>query len=177
MPSWSVVVDYEADHEALAAIARRHGLTADNVRPIPAGVANHAFHLGDDLVLRIPRTTQFLADLVKEAAVIPAAVRVGVRTPDIVAFDDTCSEVNVPYMVLTRAPGLDLARLALSTTETEHVFHQVGRQLAKLHRLSAHLPPDPPPAFRPCSTATGKNPARRCQRARDHGKHACSGST
>ena len=136
MPSWSVVVDYEADHEALAAIARRHSLTADSVRPIPAGVANHAFHLGDDLVLRIPRTTQFLADLVKEAAVIPAAVRAGVRTPDIVAFDDTCTEVNVPYMVLTRVPGLDLARLALSTTETEHVFHQVGRQLAKLHRLT-----------------------------------------
>ena len=130
------MVDYETSHETLATIARRHGATADSVRPIPAGVANHVFQLGDELVLRIPRTDRFLLDLVKETAVIPAARDAGVRTPDIVTFDDTCSEVNVPYMVLTRAPGADLARLALSTTETEHVFHQVGHELAKLHRLT-----------------------------------------
>jgi len=137
MRSCSIMVDYEASHEALAAIARRHGATAESVRPIPSGVANHVFHLGEDLVLRIPRTRRFLLDLVKEAAVIPAARGAGVRTPEVVTFDDTCSEVNVPYMVLTRAPGVDLARLALSTAETDHVFHQVGQELAKLHRLSA----------------------------------------
>jgi hygromycin-B 7''-O-kinase len=130
------VMEYEPSREALAAIARRHGATAESVRPIPSGVANHVFHLGDDLVLRIPRTGRFLPDLVKEATVIPAARNAGVRTPDVVTFDDTCSEVSVPYMVLTRTPGVDLARLALSTAETEQVFHQVGQELAKLHRLS-----------------------------------------
>ncbi len=94
----------------LAAIARRHGVSGENVRPIPSGVANHVFHLGDGLILRIPQTERSLLDLAKEAAVIPAAREAGVRTPDVVTFDDTCSEANVPYMVLTRAPGLDLAR-------------------------------------------------------------------
>ena len=130
------MVDYETSDETLAAIARRHGVTAGSVRPIPSGVANHVFHLGHDLVLRIPRTELFLPDLVKEAAVIPAARDAGVRTPEVVSFDDTCSAVNVPYMVLTRAPGTDLARLALSTAETQRVFHQVGQELAKLHRLT-----------------------------------------
>lgn len=127
----------DANREALAAIARRHGLTAASVRPVPSGEANHVFHLGDDLILRIPRNEAFLRELAKEAVVIPAARNAGVRTPSVVAFDDTCSEVNVPYMVLTRAPGTDLARLTLSAAETEHVLREVGRQLATLHRLTA----------------------------------------
>jgi aminoglycoside phosphotransferase (APT) family kinase protein len=137
------MADYEMSSETLAAIARRHGASADSVRPIPSGTANDVFHLGHDLVLRIPRTRRFLLDLVKEAAVIPVARDAGVRTPDVVTFDDSCSEVDVPYMVLTRAPGVDLARLALSTAETEHVFHQVGRELAKLHRLRPTTVADP----------------------------------
>jgi hygromycin-B 7''-O-kinase len=132
----SIIADYKASRESLAAIARQYGVTAENVRPLPSGVANDVFYLGDGLVLRIPRTTQFLVDPVKETAVIPAARDAGVRTPTVIAFDDTCSEVNVPCMVLTRAPGVDLAQLALSTAETQHVFHQVGQELAKLHRIS-----------------------------------------
>jgi aminoglycoside phosphotransferase (APT) family kinase protein len=136
------MVDYEASHEALAAVARRHGVTAQSVRPVPSGEANHVFHIGEDLILRIPRNEGFLRDLAKEAVVIPAARNAGVRTPSVVEFDDTCSEVDVPYMVLTRAPGTDLARLALPAAEAEHVFREVGRALAELHRLTAATAPD-----------------------------------
>ncbi|MEU7749224.1 aminoglycoside phosphotransferase family protein [Nonomuraea sp. NPDC049158] len=130
------MVEYETSEETLAAIAGRHGTIAEQVRPLPPGAANHAFLLGDDLVLRIPRTERYLPDLVKEAAVIPAALRAGVRTSEVIAFDDTCSVVDVPYMVLTRTQGVDLARLDLPTADTERVFQQVGRELGKLHRLS-----------------------------------------
>jgi hygromycin-B 7''-O-kinase len=136
MSTCLIMEDYKASHATLAAIAARHGTTAEQVRPILSGAANRAFLLGDDLVLRIPRTKRFLPDLVKEAAVIPAARRAGVRTPDIVTFDDTCSSVDVPYIVLVRAPGVDLAQLELPADETDRVFHQVGREMAKLHRLS-----------------------------------------
>ncbi|MEV0390271.1 aminoglycoside phosphotransferase family protein [Nonomuraea sp. NPDC050643] len=135
--------DFEANDETLAAIAGRHGVTAGRVRPLPPGVANHVFLLGDDLVLRIPRAKGFLPDLVKEAAVIPAALRAGVRTPEVVAFDDTCSAVDVPYMVLTRARGQDLARLGPPAT-TDDVLRQVGRELARLHRLSPATAPELP---------------------------------
>ncbi|NUW34206.1 aminoglycoside phosphotransferase family protein [Nonomuraea sp. SMC257] len=133
--------EYEPSHETLAAIAGRHGSAAGRIRPLPAGVANRVFLLGDDLVLRVPRTERFLPDLVKEAAVIPAARRAGVRTPEVVAFDDTCSVVEVPYMVLTRARGADLAELDLPSAATDHVLRQVGRELAKLHRLSPATAP------------------------------------
>ncbi|MEV4397167.1 aminoglycoside phosphotransferase family protein [Nonomuraea sp. NPDC049607] len=134
---------YETSDATLAAIAGLLGTTAEHVRPLPQGVANQVFLLGDDLVLRVPRAEQFLPDLVKEAAVIPYALRAGVRTPEIVAFDDTCSVVDVPYMVLTRTRGMDLARLELSDADTERLHRQVGRELGRLHRLT----PDTAPAL------------------------------
>ncbi|MGW2153933.1 phosphotransferase family protein [Nonomuraea sp. NPDC001699] len=134
---------YETSDATLAAIAGLLGTTAEHVRPLPQGVANQVFLLGDDLVLRVPRAEQFLPDLVKEAAVIPYALRAGVRTPEIVAFDDTCSAVDVPYMVLTRTRGMDLARLELSDADTERLHRQVGRELGRLHRLT----PDTAPAL------------------------------
>ncbi|MFI7107073.1 phosphotransferase family protein [Nonomuraea sp. NPDC050227] len=142
---------YETSDATLAAIAGLFGTTAERVRPLPQGVANHVLLLGDDLVLRIPRTEQFLPDLVKEAAVIPYARRAGVRTPEIVAFDDTCSVVDVPYMVLTRTRGTDLAGLDLPHADTEHLYRQVGRELGKLHRLT----PDTAPALAGVPTDDG----------------------
>ncbi|MFC4009893.1 hypothetical protein ACFOY2_21870 [Nonomuraea purpurea] len=76
----------------------------------------------------IPRTERFLPDLVKEAEVIPVALDAGVRTPEVVAFDDSCSVVDMPYMVLARARGVDLARWLTGWFD----------------RLSVLLPTDPP---------------------------------
>lgn len=119
---------------ALAAIAARHGVPAEKVRPTVSGVANRAYLLGPDLVLRVPRTEAFAADLVKEAAVIPVARAAGVRTPALVTFDDSRTEVGVPYMVLERVPGVDLAELG-DSGGAEEVFREVGRELARLHRV------------------------------------------
>ncbi|MFF4415616.1 phosphotransferase family protein [Streptosporangium sp. NPDC001559] len=137
------MVEYETSNETLAAIASRHRISAEQVRPLPQGVANHVFLLGDDLVLRVPRAERFLPDLVKESAVIPLALHVGVRTPEVIAFDDTCSVVDVPYMVLTRTRGVDLAGLEPPVADAEHLFRDVGRELGKLHWLS----PDTAPAL------------------------------
>ncbi|MFD7816154.1 phosphotransferase family protein [Streptomyces sp. NPDC059785] len=136
------MLKYETSDETWAALAGRHGTGTERVRGLPAGVANQVFLFGDDLVLRIPRTEQYLPDLVKEAAVIPAARAAGVRTPEVVAFDDTCSVVNVPYMLLTRAPGADLARRELPTSDSDLVARQVGRELARLHRLTPAAAPE-----------------------------------
>lgn len=120
---------------ALAAIGARHGVSAEKVRPTVSGVANRAYLLGPDLVLRVPRTEAFVADLVKEAAVIPVARAAGVRTPALVTFDDSRTDADVPYMVLERVPGVDLAELA-EPDRAEGVFREVGRELARLHLVT-----------------------------------------
>ncbi|WP_381796694.1 phosphotransferase family protein [Streptomyces niveus] len=104
-----------------------------------SGVANRAYLLGPDLVLRVPRTEAFVADLVKEAAVIPVARAAGVRTPALVTFDASRTDADVPYMVLERAPGVDLAEIGAGpggTWPAEGVFREVGRELARLHRVT-----------------------------------------
>ncbi|GAA4905790.1 aminoglycoside phosphotransferase (APT) family kinase protein [Nonomuraea thailandensis] len=138
------MLEYETSDAMLAAVAARHGVAAGRVRPLPEGVANRAFLLGDDLVLRVPRTERFLPDLLKEAAVIPVALRAGVRTAEVVAFDGGGSEVGVPYMVLTRTRGVDLARLDPRAAGMARVLREVGRELGRLHRVARSAPPTPP---------------------------------
>jgi hygromycin-B 7''-O-kinase len=116
--------------EVVAAVAARFGVPPDRVRPLPVGAANHVHLLGDDLVLRVPRSAEMAADLRKEAAIIPVATRAGIRTPALVGFDDA-----VPYLVVERVAGTDLA----GRRRTPRLLRQVGRELAAIHRL------DPPP--------------------------------
>ncbi|GAB3993968.1 hypothetical protein GCM10029992_07040 [Glycomyces albus] len=117
---------------ALAEIARRHEVASDAVAAAPSqGVANRVYFLGDDLVLRVARPEN-ADDLRKEAIVIPAAVRAGVRTPEMVAFEDDLLEV--PYMVLRRAfgvtPGLPEAA---GDRRWQPLYRRLGAELAALH--------------------------------------------
>ncbi len=141
----------EPSAETLAAIAAlERAARRPGAAPF-AGVANHVFLLGEDLVVRIPRAGRFLADLVKEAEVIPVAVGAGVWTPRLVAFDDTCSVVDVPYMVLDRVRGDDLARLDLPADRAAGVLRQVGRNRPGCTAYAGQ----PGPRWRPspCRTA------------------------
>jgi hygromycin-B 7''-O-kinase len=124
--------------DALAALAHQYGVPATAIRAVPGGVANRAFLLGDDLVLRIPREPAFVHDLRKEAEVIPVAQAAGVRTPAIVDFDDSCALIDSPYMVVERVRGLDLTQAGSS----EKTWPELGRQLAMLHAVRPHPLPN-----------------------------------
>lgn len=119
----------------IAAVAARHGLTMDRVSSMPSSVANDVRLLGDDLVLRIPRSPEMAADLRKEAIIVPVAHEAGIRTPALVAYDEA-----VPYLVVERVPGADLA----GRERSPGLLRQVGGELAKVHRLQLDLPPDGP---------------------------------
>jgi aminoglycoside phosphotransferase (APT) family kinase protein len=121
----------------LDALATRYGVPAAAIREVPGGVANRAYTVGDDLFVRIPRSSAFEKDLLKEGAVIPAARAAGVRTPAIVDLDTTRTLVDAPYMVLERVHGTDLTD---ATTPPSAFWQDVGEQIALLHRV------DQPPA-------------------------------
>ncbi|GAB2567503.1 phosphotransferase family protein [Kribbella endophytica] len=94
---------------AAQAIAAAHGVDPSQVTELPGGVANHVFRLGPTLILRIPRSPAFIADLHKEAAVIPIARAAGVRTPAIVAQGTIpLDNIPSPYVVMERVHGHDL---------------------------------------------------------------------
>ncbi|MFD2081487.1 phosphotransferase family protein [Actinopolymorpha cephalotaxi] len=142
--------------EMLAAIGDRYQIPVEDMAAVPVqGAANEVYYLGDHLVLRIPRGGGArLAELAKEATIIPAVRRVGVRTPAVVTYDDSCSVVNVPYLVVERVPGRDLAALGAEPHTAAATYRDVGVGLARLHRLTrarvgslpgvAQLPEDDP---------------------------------
>lgn len=121
--------------EAARAIADRHGLGDRSLRPLAdAGIINAVYLFGDDLVLRVPRDhPRHVAQARVEAVAIPAARAAGVRTPVLVAYDDVCDLLPVPYLVVERVPGRTLSDLDLDPGETPDVWREVGRDLARLH--------------------------------------------
>ncbi len=127
--------------EAVAAIARRHRVDPAAVAAAPVqGAANLVYFLGEALVLRIARP-ETAEDLRKEAVVIPAAVRAGVRTPALVDFDDGGGLLEVPYMLVERAPGVTPGRSA--DDRWRPAYRELGAELAALH-ADVDAPPGVP---------------------------------
>ncbi|ADB30041.1 aminoglycoside phosphotransferase [Kribbella flavida DSM 17836] len=112
-------------------VARRLGVPTAEVVEVAGGVANRAFRLGGELILRMPREERFAADLRKEVGVVPLARQAGVRTPAIVAEGVVhgAGGPSTPYVVTERVEGNDLADGAAGI----EVWGELGRQIALLH--------------------------------------------
>ena len=134
--------------EQLQAIVEEHQLTLDGpIEPMPSnGVVHSLWSLGSEYVLRVPKPEEMcLGDLRAEVVAIPVARAAGVRTPDLVAFDDSCTILGVPYAIVERVHGTDLSRLVADDDRLSDLYRQLGVQLATLHAAPA---PDPHLWFR-----------------------------
>ena len=120
------------DEQQLGRIVQHHGLRLDGpIIPLhSSGVVHSLWALGSQLVLRVPKNEPMsLGDHRCESVAIPLALRAGVRTPDLMVFDDSLTILDVPYSIVERIDGHDLAAAPF-----EHpAFEDVGRELATLH--------------------------------------------
>lgn len=122
------------DH-AIARMAHHHGLPSAPVIRLPdTGIFNAIYVLGNDFVLRVPRRHP-LHDraLYHESVAVPLARRVGVRTPALLIYDDSCTLLPVPYTIYERVQGDTLSHLDLEPEDTPEVWRDIGRDLARLH--------------------------------------------
>ncbi len=118
--------------EVLRAIAARYG--GPVVRLPERGIFNAVFLLGEDLILRVPRDhPDFVAAARREAVAVPAARAAGVRTPLLLAVDDACDLLPVPFLVYEPVRGESLGWLDLEPGATPAVWRELGRDLAHLH--------------------------------------------
>lgn len=130
--------DWEAIHrlpfpeltpEQLVAICGRHGLAAGPfIRLASTGIINTIYAIGDDWVLRVPKNVGVgLRDTYTEAVAVPVAVAAGVQTPALVAFDERCDLLDVPYGIYERVHATD------GFPGTPEGWRDFGRDLARLH--------------------------------------------
>ena len=133
---YNIVPFTTLNDEQLDAIVDRHRLSFDGpIVPMATnGVVHALWALGNRYVLRVPkRESMSLGDLRAEVVAIPIARAAGVRTPALVAFDDACDIVDVPYAIVDRVHGVDLTALALDDPRSADLYQQLGHQLAALH--------------------------------------------
>lgn len=119
----------------IAAIVARHRLGTHSYTPLrSSGRATSVYLLDDRLVLRVPRDhPALIAGLSADPIVIPAARAAGVRTPRLLAFDDSRDLLPVPYAVYERVHGAPLSALALDPETTPLLWRELGGDLARLH--------------------------------------------
>ena len=119
----------DLDAEQLTAICERHGFPPGPFGRLPStGVVNAIYTVGDDVVLRIPKNTPgTLADTFTESVAVPVAMRAGVRTPALLAFDESCDIIDVPYGAYEWWHAPD------GWPTTTAGWRELGRDLATLH--------------------------------------------
>lgn len=115
--------------------ARGHGLAAGSVVKVPSpGIINTIYVLDDLFVVRVPRDDEgHFEQLRREASVIPALVAAGVSTPGVIAFDDSCVSLPVPFMVVERAVGIDAESAGVYPPDPPATWRRLGRELAITH--------------------------------------------
>lgn len=119
----------------IAAIVARHRLGTRTFAPLASlGTATTIYLLGDAYILRVPHNhPAAIAGIRTDPFTIPAARSAGVRTPQLIAFDDRADLLPVPYGVYERVLGEPLDRLGLPREATPHVWRELGYDLARLH--------------------------------------------
>jgi hygromycin-B 7''-O-kinase len=122
----------EVSRSAAAEIARRHGIHAVDLQPLPStGIINSVYTLGDEYVLRVPHYHRLrVAQAIREAAAIPLAIEAGVRTPRLIAFDDSLEVLPVPFLIVERVHGVDVETLGPAAVQHRDAWRDVGRNLA-----------------------------------------------
>jgi Ser/Thr protein kinase RdoA (MazF antagonist) len=118
-------------------IGERHNLRAGEISPSKeAGIFNAIYLVGSEHVLRVPRESPpFVAAIREESVAVPVARAAGVRTLSLVVFDDSLDLLPVPYAIYERVHGETLGMLDLGPEDTQRVWQEVGRDLARLHEV------------------------------------------
>jgi aminoglycoside phosphotransferase (APT) family kinase protein len=119
----------EVSERQLLAICERHGLPPGPFGRLPeTGVVNAIYTVADVAVVRIPKDVPgCLRDTWTESVAVPAAMTSGVRTPSLLAFDQSCDDLGVPFTIY------EWIHVPHGWPRTDQGWRDLGRQLAIVH--------------------------------------------
>lgn len=120
--------------EQILALLARHDLPGGAVEASPhEGSVNHVRMVGDWCV-RVLKEEDFASDLRTEAACVPTLVSAGVRTPALVAFDDSREIVPGLATVYRRLAGAPLGLSEGPIVGITQLVEELGRQIDRWRR-------------------------------------------
>jgi aminoglycoside phosphotransferase (APT) family kinase protein len=123
-------------------ILAAHGIRGPWARLPTTGLANRVYATRD-VVLRIATDhPDAIPDARTESIAAPVAHIAGVRTPRLIAFDDSRAIIDRPLSLWERIRGETLGLAKLDRRQHECVWHEVGRELDLLHS-NVHACADP----------------------------------
>lgn len=134
----------------IQAFLAHHGLPTGPLTPISTqAVVNEVYFVGDGHVVRINRPTIETDDAYTESVAVPAVRAAGIKTPELLVFDDSRSILNTVVTVYERAPGLALGRLRVDQSELPSLYREIGAEVARIQRLVTTVD-DPLGRLDPC---------------------------
>jgi aminoglycoside phosphotransferase (APT) family kinase protein len=103
-------------------------------QPLEAtGIANRIYAT-HDVVLRVATDHHdAIVDALTESIAAPAAREAGILTPRLIAFDNSRKLVDRPFSLWERVHGQTLGLLSVPSKIREHIWREVGQQIARLH--------------------------------------------
>jgi aminoglycoside phosphotransferase (APT) family kinase protein len=126
--------------DLIAAIFSAYGVRGAWQPLTSTGIANWIYST-DDVVLRVATDHRDgVSDARTESVAAPAAHAAGILTPRLIAFDDTRTLVDRPFSLWERVHGATLGQITLPDKAQFAVWHSVGRELARVHRLVTACP-------------------------------------
>lgn len=104
------------------------------------GLANRIYATRD-VVLRVATDhPEAIPDARTESVAAPAVYAEGIRTPRLLAFDDSRTLTDRPFSIWERVHGETLGNAHLDTHQRAAVWYEVGQEIAALHsRVRASL--------------------------------------
>lgn len=108
-----------------------------------SGSSNWVFRLGETLAIRLPRSENYVADLVNEVRWLPhLAPELDVAVPDVVAVGQPSETFPRPWAVVSWVPGE--VPLALDGTQQALLAGSLGTFLQSLHAVDTTDAPTEP---------------------------------
>jgi aminoglycoside phosphotransferase (APT) family kinase protein len=132
----------DAPADPVDAILARHGVRGPWA-PLPAtGIANRIYATRD-VVLRVGTDhPEAVCDARTESVAAPVARAAGIRTPRMLAFDDSGELTERPHSLWERVHGETVGLFAPDPLSIPETWREVGRELARLH-VRVRECPDP----------------------------------
>ncbi len=113
----------------------------DVTKMATTGISNILYGLGNNYVLRVARNhPNAYADARTESVAVPVVTAHNIKTPRLIAYDDSETILPVPYTIYERVHGQTLLEYSGDPASRARIYREFGAEIARLHQQVTTCP-------------------------------------